>query len=366
VKIPFLDLKVRAKALRAPLDEAYRSVMESGWFIQGPQLASFETEFAKYCESEFCVGVGNGLDALSLILQGYEIGPGDEVIVPSNTYIATWLAISAVGATPVPAEPKPGTWNLDVEAMEAALTPKTRAVIAVHLYGQCAEMDAIVALARSKGIKVIEDAAQAVGGRFEGKTSGSLGDAAGFSFFPTKNLGAFGDGGAVVTSDVELAERVRKLGSYGGLKRNEHELLGRNSRLDELQAAFLGACLPELERENSQRRHLAAVYQKAFEGQPEIQLQEIPSSVEPTWHLFPVRVANRDQVVERLAEKGVGTAVHYPVPPNLSAAYRGHAIPSQPIAEKMAGELISLPMHPYLTEEEVRTVSETLLQAVLA
>lgn len=364
MKVPFLDLKLRTEALRGSLDVAYQSVMESGCFVQGPHLASFEANFARYCESEFCVGVGNGLDALSLILQGYEVGPGDEVIVPSNTYIATWLAISAVGATPVPAEPNPGTWNLDVAAMEAAITSRTRAVIAVHLYGQSADMQAITSLAHAKGLKVIEDAAQAAGGRFQGQPTGSLGDAAGFSFFPTKNLGCFGDGGAVVTSDRQLAERVRKLGSYGGLQRNQHDVMGRNSRLDELQAAFLDASLPLLESDNHRRLYLAALYRKELGDRREIQMQEVPETVNPTWHLFPVRVANRDRVRERLLEQGVGTAIHYPVPPNQSAAYAGAALPRQPIAEALAAEVLSLPLHPYLTEEEVRVVSESLLKAM--
>ncbi|MBW2712811.1 MAG: DegT/DnrJ/EryC1/StrS family aminotransferase [Deltaproteobacteria bacterium] len=364
MKVPFLDLKLRTEALRGSLDVAYQSVMESGCFVQGPRLASFEANFAQYCKSEFCVGVGNGLDALSLILQGYEVGPGDEVIVPSNTYIATWLAISAVGATPVPAEPSPGTWNLDVAAMEAAITSRTRAVIAVHLYGQSADMKAIATLAHGRGLKVIEDAAQAAGGRFQGQPTGSLGDATGFSFFPTKNLGCFGDGGAVVTSDPQLAERVRKLGSYGGLQRNQHDVMGRNSRLDELQAAFLDASLPMLESDNSRRRYLAALYRKELGDRQEIQMQEVPEMVDPTWHLFPVRVANRDRVRERLFEQGVGTATHYPVPPNQSTAYAGDALPRQPIAEALATEVLSLPLHPYLTEEEVRVVSDSLLKAM--
>ena len=338
--------------------------MESGQFIQGPRLDSFESNFAAYCESKVCVGVGNGLDALSLILQAYEIGPGDEVIVPSNTYIATWLAISAVGATPVPVEPNPRTWNLDVAAMTAAMTQRSRAVIAVHLYGQSAEMRELRAFSTQHDIKLIEDAAQAVGGRLEGKPAGSWGDAAAFSFFPTKNLGAFGDGGAVVSNDSEFAERVRRLGSYGGLERNEHEIIGRNSRLDELQAAFLDVCLPFLERDNRQRRHLASLYEKRLAGSTAIAMQEVPPAVEPTWHLFPVRVTRRDRVREELEKEGIGTAIHYPLPPNLSTAYRDHAIAPQPIAEAMAGELLSLPLHPHLSDAEVETVCEALLKAV--
>jgi dTDP-4-amino-4,6-dideoxygalactose transaminase len=364
VRIPFLDLSERTRVYRAALDDAYRSVMESGQFIQGPHLDSFESNFAAYCESKVCVGVGNGLDALSLILQAYEIGPGDEVIVPSNTYIATWLAISAVGATPVPVEPNPRTWNLDVAAMTAAMTQRSRAVIAVHLYGQSAEMRELRAFSTQHGIKLIEDAAQAVGGRLEGKPAGSWGDAAAFSFFPTKNLGAFGDGGAVVSNDPEFAERVRRLGSYGGLERNEHEIIGRNSRLDELQAAFLDVCLPFLERDNRQRRHLASLYEKRLASSTAIAMQEVPPSVEPTWHLFPVRVTRRDRVREELEKEGIGTAIHYPLPPNLSTAYRDHAIAPQPIAEAMAGELLSLPLHPHLSDAEVETVCEALLKAV--
>ena len=364
MKIPFLDLGDRATALRATLDQAYHAVMESGCFIQGPHLAAFEDHFSQACQSGFCVGVGNGLDALSLILQAHGIGSGDHVIVPSHTSIATWLAVTAVGATPVPAEPHPRTWNLDVTSIEAAITSKTRAVIVVHLYGQCAEMEPILDLARHHDLHVIEDAAQAAGGRLHGRPAGSFGDAAAFSFFPTKNLGAFGDGGAIVTSSAELAERVRKLGSYGGLQRNEHEILGRNSRLDELQAAFLDACLPRLESDNERRRQLASLYHHDLQASPRITFQEVPDSVEPTWHLLVARVENRDRVRTRLAEAGIGTAIHYPMAPGRTAAFRDHGIPAQPLAEALAREVLSLPLHPHLTDAEAHFVSQALLKAV--
>lgn len=362
--IPFLDLKTPHVELRQPLEEAFNRVMDSGWYILGNEVKEFERKFSAYCGVENCVGVGNGLEALHLILRAYGIGVGDEVVVPSNTYIATWLAASQVGATPVPVEPDEKTHNIDPLRIEAAVTSRTRAIIAVHLYGQPADMDAINAVAKKYGLKVIEDAAQAHGARYKGRQVGSLGDAAGFSFYPGKNLGALGDAGAVTTNDQALAEKVRVLANYGSRVKYINEVQGYNSRLDELQAAFLRVKLKYLDEWNERRKAVAAEYLQLLENEQFI-LPYVPSWAEPAWHQFVVRHENRDSVQAWLSSKGVGTIIHYPIPPHLQSAYaehRDYRTGNLPIAEKLAGSVISLPMGPHLSLEQCREVVSYLRQ----
>lgn len=349
-RVPFLDLKAGYLEIKTELDLAYQRVMDSGWYIMGDELASFEAEFADYCGARYCVGVGNGLEALHLILKAYGIGPGDEVIVPANTYIATWLAVSQCGARPVPVEPVEATYNIDPARIEAAITSRTRAIMPVHLYGQAAAMDEINALAVRYDLKVVEDGAQGHGAVYKGRRTGSLGDAAGFSFYPGKNLGAFGDGGAVTTGDMDLAQRIRSLRNYGSQIKYHNEIKGYNSRLDELQAAFLRVKLRYLDEWNERRRMLAQRYRQGLN--PEIYI--LPSVLEwaqPVWHIFVVRTPVRDKVVDYLAGNGIGTMVHYPVPPHLQPAYQelGMGAGSYPVTEKIHQEVLSLPLWPQMS-----------------
>ena len=350
MKVPFLDLKAPYRELQAGMDAAYRRVMESGWFIHGEEVHAFEREFANYCGAKHCIGVGNGLDALHLILRAYEIGEGGEVIVPANTFIATWLAVSYAGAKPVPVEPDPRTYNLDPERIESAITPRTRAIMPVHLYGQTADMDPILAVAEKHGLKVIEDAAQAQGARYKGRLSGRLGQAAGFSFYPGKNLGALGDAGAIVTNDDELAERVRMYGNYGSQVKYYHEVKGYNSRLDEFQAAFLRVKLDQLEEWNRRRQQIAAFYLQNLAGLPGLTLPHVPDWASPVWHIFAVRHPGRDRLQEYLKEKGIGTLIHYPIPSHLANAYRelGFSMGAFPISESLAATELSLPIGPHM------------------
>lgn len=359
--IPFLDLKAPYLELKAEMDEAYRRVMESGWFITGGEVEAFEEEFAAYCGAQHCIGVGNGLDALHLILRALEIGPGDEVLVPSNTYIATWLAVSYAGATPVPVEPDEKTHNMAPERIEAAITPATRAIMPVHLYGQPADMDPILAIAKRHGLKVIEDAAQGHGATYRGRRAGSLGDAAGFSFYPGKNLGAMGDGGAVTTSDGDLAEKVRLLRSYGSKVRYRHEVKGFNSRLDELQAALLRVKLAHLDLWNERRRRIARVYQEGIRREG-VRLPSVLPGAEPVWHLYAVCHPERDLLQGALRRAGVDTLIHYPVPPHRQQAYRDLLLPEGflPVAERLAGEVLSLPMGPHLDGEAAGRVVDAV------
>jgi dTDP-4-amino-4,6-dideoxygalactose transaminase len=359
--IPFLDLRSAYLELREDLDAACRRVMDSGIFILGPEVEAFEREFAEYCGARHCLGVGNGLDALTLILRGYGCGPGDEVIVPSNTFIATWLAVSAAGARPVPVEPDPATFNLHPDRIESAITRRTRAIVPVHLYGLPADMDAINAVARPRGLKVVEDAAQAHGARYRGRRAGTLGDAAAFSFYPAKNLGAFGDGGAVVTNDAQLAERVAVLRNYGSRTRYEHGSRGCNSRLDEIQAALLRVRLRHLDRWNERRRARARLYLSLLPA-PSLTLPHEPPQTEHVWHLFVVRTPRRDALQSFLEARGAGTHIHYPVPPHLQPAYRdlGLQAGALPVSEAIHREVLSLPMGPHLSEEEVRRVARAV------
>jgi dTDP-4-amino-4,6-dideoxygalactose transaminase len=371
MKIPFLEVLPTYKELQSEFDAAYQRVMESGRYILGVEVAAFEKEFAAYCEAEQCVGVGNGLEALHLILRGYEIGPGDEVIVPSNTYIATWLAVSYAGATPVPVEPDPNTYNLDPARIECAITRHTKAIISVHLYGQPADMDPILHIARRHGLKVIEDNAQAQGSRYKGRRTGALGDAAGNSFYPGKNLGAFGDAGAVTTNDARLADRVRVLRDYGSKEKYFNEVRGFNSRLDEMQAAFLRVKLKKLDEWNARRSDVAAAYLDGLKSEignqkSEITLPFVPSWASPAWHLFVIRHPHREALQKRLTEAGIGTLIHYPVPPHLSGAYADLRIApgSLPLAEDLASTVLSLPIGPHLSTVHVDQVVAQLGRVV--
>ncbi|AGL16633.1 DegT/DnrJ/EryC1/StrS family aminotransferase [Actinoplanes sp. N902-109] len=346
MRVPFIELTAEYAELRSDLDAAYHRVMDGGWYVLGNEVAAFEEEFAAFCGSAHCVGVGNGLDALRLVLRAYDIGPGDEVIVPANTYIATWLAISSTGATVVPVEPDPRTCNLDPARLAAAVTAATRAIMPVHLYGQPADMDPINAVAARHGLVVIEDAAQAHGARYHGRPVGSLGDAACFSFYPTKNLGGYGDGGAVTTNDPAVAHRVRLLRNYGSPTKYVNTVQGSNSRLDELHAALLRVKLPRLEAWNRHRRGVARCYTEQLAGLPGLLLPEVPDGIDPVWHLYVVRHPDRDAVRTRLREAGIDALVHYPTPPHLSGAYAGQGWEpgSFPVTEQIAARALSLPM----------------------
>lgn len=360
--VPFLDLKAPYVELRIELDEAYRRVMESGWYILGEEVEAFEHEFAAYCGVKHCVGVGNGLEALHLILRAYGIGPGHEVIVPANTYIATWLAVSYAGATPVPVEPDGRTFNLDSGRVEAAISPRCRAILAVHLYGQPAEMEPLREIGRRRGLRVIEDAAQAHGAKYAAGMAGALGDAAGWSFYPGKNLGAMGDAGAITTDDDGLAERVRVLRNYGSRMKYYNEIKGYNSRLDPLQAALLRVKLRHLDEWNERRREWVASYQTALSDIPDLTLPSVANAAEPSWHLFVIRHPRRRELQEHLAHLGIGTLIHYPVPPHLSAAYAElkYKPGAFPLTERMADTVLSLPVGPHMRPEQVQTVIEAL------
>ncbi len=362
MSVPFLDLQAATRELQDELDVAYRRVMASGIYILGEEVDAFEAEFAAYCGVKHCISVGNGLEALHLILRAYGIGPGDEVIVPANTYIATWLAVSNAGARPVPVEPDAATYNLDPAKIEAALTSRSRAILPVHLYGQPAEMDAIRAVAARHDLRVVEDAAQAHGARHKGNRVGGLGDAAGWSFYPSKNLGALGDAGAVTTNDDDLADRVRLLRNYGSRTKYANEIKGYNSRLDPLQAAFLRVKLRHLEEWNQRRRHLVSLYEQGLAGVAGVVLPHVADKADPVWHLFVIRHPERDALQRHLLSQGIGTLIHYPIPPHLSPAYADMAIERGdfPITEEIARTAISLPMGPHLTSSQVESVIEAV------
>jgi dTDP-4-amino-4,6-dideoxygalactose transaminase len=360
VRVPFLDLRAGYAELAPEFDAAYRRVMEAGWFILGPEVEAFEREFAAYCGARHGIGLGNGLDALHLALRVLEIGAGDEVMVPSNTYIATWLAISNVGATPVPVEPILATANIDPDLIEAAITPRTRALLVVDLYGQPAEMTRINAIAKRHGLPVVEDAAQSHGATVDGRRVGALADLTAWSFYPTKNLGAFGDAGAITIDDAKVADRVRLLRNYGSRVKYYNEEKGLNSRLDPLQAALLRVKLARLDEWNARRRRLAETYLDRFRGLDRLALPETAPGVTHAWHVFTVRCEDRDGLQAALAERGVGTLIHYPVPPHLSDAYAdsGYRRGAFPLAEKIADTILSLPIGPHLSDADQARVIE--------
>lgn len=363
--IPFLDLGAAYRELKTEIDASIHRVLDSGWYILGPEVDAFETDWAAYCEADHAVGLANGLDALILALRALDIGPGDEVIVPSNTYIATWLAVTAVGARPVPVEPNPATHNIDPARLAAAITPATRAMLPVHLYGQPADLDPILALACQHGLSVIEDAAQAHGARYKGRRIGAHGDVVCWSFYPGKNLGALGDAGAITTNRADLADRIRVLRNYGSRVKYVNEVQGVNSRLDPIQAAVLRAKLPHLEAWTDGRRAIAAAYAEGLKECGLI-LPHVPDWADPVWHLYVVRSPDRDGLQKRLAEAGVGTLIHYPIPPHMQAAYAdlGLAPDALPLARDLAREVLSLPMGPQLAMADAERVIAAVLDAV--
>lgn len=359
LRVPFLDPGALHARRRARLEAAFKRVLESGRYILGAEVEKFEAAFAAYCGTRHCIGVANGLDALTLIFEGYremgELSPGDEVIVPANTYIASILAVSRAGLTPVPVEPDPASLNLDPERVFPKITGRTRAILAVHLYGTVADMEPLRALAKAHGLKVIEDAAQAHGAAWRGTRTGALGDAAGFSFYPSKNLGALGDGGAVTTNDDRLAETIRALRNYGSSAKNENRFKGLNSRLDELQAAVLGVGLESLEEDNARRRALARRYLAEIRN-PSVTLPAAAEDRESAWHLFVVRAPDREALGRHLAGQGIETAVHYPIPPHKQEAYREWNALSFPLTEAIHREVLSLPMGPHLSDAQTDRV----------
>lgn len=358
MKVDFLDLRRANAPIREELLAATRAVLDSGRYIMGEQLAAFEREFADYCGARHCVGVGNGLDALILILRAMDIGPGDEVIVPANTFVATWLAVTQVGATPVPVDPDPRSFNIDPALVRNAITARTRAIIPVHLYGQTADIDALASIAREHGLRLIEDAAQAQGAGWGPRRAGALGDAAGFSFYPGKNLGALGDGGAITTNDSRLHQRLCALRNYGSTEKYRHDVIGTNSRLDELQAALLRVKLRRLDAENRARDAVAQRYLQAWRehGDARLQLPLVAAQATPVWHLFVVQSEQRDLLQRRLAERGVGTLIHYPIACHRQPAYAFHSWPPLPVSDRLQQRILSLPMAPYLEPAEVEHV----------
>lgn len=364
-RIPFLDVGAGYRELKDELDEAVGNVLDSGWFLLGKETDAFETEYAQYTQSRHCVGVASGLDALTLSLRALGVGPGDEVVVPSNTYIATWLAVSAVGATPVPVEPLPGVWNIDPARIEDAITVRTKVIAPVHLYGQPADLDPILEIAQRRELRILEDAAQAHGARYNGRRVGAHGDIVAWSFYPGKNLGCFGDGGAVTTNDAALAERVRLLRNYGSRLKYKHEIKGSNSRIDEIQSAVLRVKLRHLDAWNDRRSKVASIYRKALLGTGGVELPHVRTAVDPVWHLFVVDVKNRDRVQARLNEMGVETLVHYPVPPHLSEAYASDRSWGRfPITESAARTHLSLPIGPHLSLEGANRVIASVCVAL--
>lgn len=360
MKVPFLELKPAYLELKEEFDAAYHRVMDSGWYLLGEELHSFESEYAAYCETDYCVGVGSGLDALVLALRAYDIGPDDEVIVPAHTFIATWLAVSHCGATPVPVEPRMDTYNIDVERIKNAITSKTRAIIPVHLYGQPADMDPIMEIADRHGLVVIEDAAQAQGALYKGRKVGSLGHAAAHSFYPGKNLGAFADAGGVTTNDVELAERIAMLRNYGSKVKYYYEEAGFNSRLDELQSAFLRVRLAKLDEWNDRRRKIASNYSTRLQNLHSIVLPKVATWAEPVWHLFVILNDQRDELKEQLYEAGIGTQIHYPIPAHQTVAYRQCPATKLPNSDELSRTCLSIPIGPQLDNKSMEKVIDTI------
>jgi dTDP-4-amino-4,6-dideoxygalactose transaminase len=357
----FLDLRAPHHELKDELTAAFERVLESGRYVLGPETEAFERSFAAYVGTRHCIGVASGLDALHLALRAMGVGPGREVVVPATTYIATWLAVSHAGARVVPVEPDPRTYTLDPHRLERAITARTRAIVPVHLYGQPCDMTPILELARHHGVRVLEDAAQAHGARYRGRAAGSLGDAAAWSFYPGKNLGAFGDAGAVTTNDDALAERIRLLRNYGASAKYLNRVQGFNSRLDEVQAALLTVKLASLDEWNERRRAVADAYLEGLRDAPVV-LPAVPAWAEPVWHLFVIRSRSRNRLRRYLRELGVETGIHYPIPPHLQPAYAGLRLGegSLPITEAIHREVVSLPMGPHLDDVDVSSVIEAV------
>lgn len=344
-------------------DDAYYRVMNSGWYILGEELELFEQEFADYCHTDYCIGVGNGLEALFLVLKSWDIGPGDEVIVPANTFIATWLAVTWTGAKPVPVEPDEKTYNIAIHNVEKSITPKTKAIIPVHLFGQPVNIDPINEIANKYNLKVLEDAAQSHGAEFNHKRTGGMTDAAAFSFYPTKNLGAYGDGGAITTNNKKLAYNIKLLRNYGSEKKYAHSMLGINSRLDELQAAFLRTKLLHLDETNKTRKEIAFQYKMAL-NKSQFTLPFVHESADPVWHQYVIRTDKRDKLQTYLTTMGIETLIHYPTPPHLCAAYSylGYKKGSFPITETISNEILSLPIGPELTSDIINYITDSILK----
>lgn len=362
--IRFLDLQSINKAHGPALGAAFDTVVESGQYILSSSVSDFEESFAQYCGVKYCIGVGNGLEAIQLILAASDIGSGDEVIVPSNTYIATWLAVTFAGATIVPVEPDPNTFNIDPRKIEDAITPRTRAIIAVHLYGLPANVSAMQKVCKGKNIKIIEDAAQAHGAITNGRVVGNLGDAAAFSFYPGKNLGALGDAGCITTNNKKLAAKIKSLRNYGSTVKYFNDYCGFNSRLDELQAAFLSAKLSSLDAENHRRKEIAGWYNTELAGIEGLVLPNHFPTEDSVWHLYVVRTRDRSRLAAFLREKNIETLIHYPLPPHLQKAYAFLKFKKGdfPIAEKIHREVLSLPMGPHLSQRDVRRVCNAMKQ----
>lgn len=357
MNVPFLDLAAAYRELQSKIEAAVLSSLRSGWYIGGHDVEDFEQEFAQYTGTRHCVSVANGLDALHLSLLAMEVGPGDEVIVPSNTYIATWLAVSQCGATPVPVEPLETTYNIDAGRIEAAITKRTKVIIPVHLYGQPADLDPILAIARKHGVRVLEDAAQAHGARYKGSRIGGHGDAVAWSFYPGKNLGALGDAGAVTSNNPDIAERIAVLRNYGSRVKYVNEVQGYNSRLDPVQAVALRVKLKYLDEWNARRAERAARYTAELSRETLI-IPEVPDWAEPVWHLYVVQSAKREALQSALTEADIGSMIHYPIPPHLQKAYAtaGFSTGQFPIAERMAKQLLSLPIGPHLNDDQQGSV----------
>ena len=365
MKVPFLDLEASYRELQVDIEEAVLRSLRSGWYIGGADVESFENAYAAFTQSQHCVGLANGLEALHLALKALDVQPGDEVIVPSNTFIATWLAVSECGAVPVPVEPDALTCNIDPSRIEAAITQRTKVIIPVHLYGQPADISAVLAVARQHGLRVLEDAAQAQGARYKGQPIGAHGDLVAWSFYPGKNLGAVGDAGAITTNDAALADKVRVLRNYGSRQRYVNEVQGYNSRLDPVQAAVLQVKLAHLAEWNGRRAKVAARYTHAFSATGLV-LPTVPDWADPVWHLYCVRHPQRDRLRQLLADRGVETLVHYPIPPHLQAAYAGlvYERGAFPLAESMADSMISLPIGPAMSGEQVTHVIHAVIAAL--
>lgn len=361
MKIPFVSFLAMEKELNNEIHEAFERVFNRSWYIGGVEDESFEKKFAEFCGSQYCVGTGNGLDALMLALKAFGIGEGDEVIVPSNTYIATALAVTYVGATPVLVEPDIRTFNMNPELIEEAITSKTKAIMPVHLYGQACDMDNIMDIAHKYNLRVVEDCAQAHGATYKGKKVGTFGDVAGFSFYPGKNLGALGDAGAIVTNEKKLADKIRALGNYGSDYKYHHIYKGNNSRLDELQAAFLSVKLPYLDKMNSERRRIANRYLSEIKNN-RIILPLVPDYAVPVWHIFGIRCEERDLLDKYLRNAGIGTNKHYPIPIHLQECYKdlGFRRGDFPISEEISNTELSLPMYYGMTDDEISYVIKML------
>ncbi|MBQ3058123.1 MAG: DegT/DnrJ/EryC1/StrS family aminotransferase [Clostridia bacterium] len=363
MKIPFVSFKPMERELDTELRAAFTRVFENSWYIDGAEDKAFEEAFAKYCKADYCVGCGNGLDALMLTLKALGIGKGDEVIVPSNTFIATALAVTYVGATPIFVEPDINTFNINPSLIEEKITPKTKAIMPVHLYGQACDMDPIMEIAKKHNLFVVEDCAQAHGATYKGKNIGTFGDAAGFSFYPGKNLGALGDAGATITNNKELAEKLRALGNYGSDYKYHHIYQGTNSRLDELQAAFLSAKIPFMDKMNKNRREIAKKYLEGIKN-PLVVLPYVMPECEHVWHVFAIRSNRRDELANYLEENGIGVNKHYPIPMHMQECYKELGIKQGelPIAEEISATQLSLPLYYGMTDEEINYVINCINQ----